>query len=136
MIEVVITPEHLFGAKVDYVKMEPGHYEGIYPNGEQKILILDRHNSNGVICIPDEDCMTEHVPLCCWAPENAEPAHKLYAVYNLGGEIERAGLAWNDTQVPSWNQLLQWYAEGDKSRQGVVDKWRAVAKYCMNNVLK
>lgn len=130
MIEVIIQPEAFYGYKVDHVTMEPGHLESVHPNGEQKILVLAmKHPTQpGNICVAADDVKTAFVPACCWAPQDAELAHKLYAEYNLGGAIERAGLAWNDTQVPTWGQLVEWAAGGDAGRQGVLDKWRAVAK--------
>jgi len=63
MIEVVLTPEHLAGAKVENVMMEPGHLPSVYPNGEKRILILDRIHptEGGRITIAEEDCTTHFV---------------------------------------------------------------------------
>ena len=130
MIKVVLTPDHLRGAKVTNVLDEPGYLPSVYPNGEKRFLVLDREHptEGGRIIIAEEDCTTAHVPACCWAPQSAEPAHKLYAAYNLGGPIERAGLTWDNREVPTWEQLLERVAGGDVGAAGVVAKWRAVAE--------
>lgn len=64
MIEVLLTPEHLKGAKVENVFMEPGHLASAYPNGEKRIFILDRKHptEEGRITIAEEDCTTHFVP--------------------------------------------------------------------------
>lgn len=112
MIEIVLDPPHLHGRKVDYVKME----------GEKKVLILN----NGVT-IAEDDCKTAHVPLCCFADRTAELAERLYAAYNLGGPIDRAGLTWDDKQVPNWGELVARAEGGNVGSAGVIAKWRAVA---------
>lgn len=128
MIEVVLTPEHLKGAKVENVMMLPGFLASVYPNGEKRFLVLDRvHPTEGDrISVAAEDCTTTHVPACCWAPQGAETAHKLYAAYNLGGPPERAGLTWDNREVPTWEQLLGLAAGGDAGAAGVIAKWRGV----------
>lgn len=131
MIEVVLTPSHLTGARVEHVVMETGHLPSEYhPNGEKRIFILDRKHptQEGRIAVAEEDCTTAHVPACCWASGDAEVAHKLYAAYNLGGPIERAGLTWDGREVPTWEQLLERAAGGDAGAAGVIAKWRAVAE--------
>ena len=78
--------------------------------------------------IAAEDCKSAYVPLCCYAPPTAEKAHKLYAAYNLGGPIERAGRSWDGRLVPTWDELLTRAEKGDAGAVGVVAKWRAVAE--------
>jgi hypothetical protein len=64
MIEVVLTPEHLAGAKVENVMMLPGYQTSAYPpNGEKRFLVLDRIHptEGGRITISEEDCTTHFV---------------------------------------------------------------------------
>lgn len=65
MIEVLLTPEHLKGAKVEHVTLESGHSPSEYPpKGEKRIFILDRKHptEQGRITIAEEDCTTHFVP--------------------------------------------------------------------------
>lgn len=65
MIEVVLTPEHLKGAKVENVMMLPGFQPTAEsPNGEKRFLVLDRVHptEGGRITIAEEDCTTHFVP--------------------------------------------------------------------------
>lgn len=63
MIEVVLTPEHLKGAKVENVMMLPGFQPSAYPNGEKRFLVLDRIHptEGGRISVAAEDCTTHFV---------------------------------------------------------------------------
>ncbi len=54
-------------------------------------------------------------PLCCYAPDDAELAHKFYAAYNMGGDVK--GLNFKGDPCPAWADLPE----------GVKQKWRAVA---------
>lgn len=127
MIEIVLEPSHLRGAKVVYVQKLPGFQPSPEnPEGFQTFLVLDRlvPSQGQPMSVAEEDVKTAHVPLCCWAAETAEPAERLYAAYNLGGPIERAGLTWDDKHVPTWAQLLERAEAGDAGAAGVVAKKR------------
>jgi len=124
MIEIALSPTHLHGRKVDYVMMADLAAE--QGGGEQKMLLLD----NGAK-IAEGDCKTAHVPPCCHALESAELAERMYATYNLGGPIERAGLTWDDKQVPTWAKLVERTIAGDMGAAGVLAKWRAVAIFTL-----
>lgn len=137
MIEVVLSAG-LRGAKVDYVKVLSGFQPfPENPEGNRKFLVLDRlvPGKGEPICVAEEDVQTAHVPPCCWAPVDAEPAHRLYAAYNLGGAIERAGLTWDGKQVPAWADLLARAEGGDEGAAGVMSKWRAVVELGKNEVV-
>lgn len=57
------------------------------------------------------------MPDCCYAPDDAEPAWKLYAAYNAAGDPEKAGLNYQGLPCPTWDQLPE----------AIRVKWRAVA---------
>jgi hypothetical protein len=64
---------------------------------------------------------SEKLPECCYAPQDAEPAHQLYAAYNKGGE--RPGLNYQNLPCPLWADLPA----------DVVAKWRSVAALMLSS---
>mgnify|MGYP001277139877 CR=1 FL=1 len=100
--------------------------------GSPGYLILDRKAPDGGRYTVSDETETAFVPACCVAPEGAEAAHQLYAAYNRGGPAERAGLAWDGREVPTWEQLLERGCRTDGQANdlvaaGVIAKWRGVA---------
>lgn len=64
MIEVLLTPSHLAGAKVEHVMVLPGFQPSAYPpDGEKRFLVLDRIHpaGGGRVAIAEEDCTTHFV---------------------------------------------------------------------------
>ena len=131
MIELVVSGPNR-GAKVIGVQELEGCQpsEG-NPKGIRRGLIVELVGGR-VVSLMEDETRTAHVPLCCWASEKAEPAERLYAAYNLGGPIERAGITWDGMQVPTWAQLLDRAEAGDPGASGVVAKWRAVAEFAQD----
>ena len=118
---LVLSPSHLCGARVI------GETDDSSGTG----FVLDRDHPlkpNEKIWVHRNYVTTAEVPECCWAPDKAEPAHRLYAAYNLGLRGERAGLAWNGQPVPTWAELRQRAHDGEPGAIGVIEKWEAVAQ--------
>lgn len=118
---LVLSPSHLCGARVI------GETDDSSGTG----FVLDRDHPlkpNEKIWVDRNYVTTAEVPECCWAPDKAEPAHRLYAAYNLGLRGERAGLAWNGQPVPTWAELRQRAHDGEPGAIGVIEKWEAVAQ--------
>ena len=65
------------------------------------------------------------LPACCFPSDNAEPAEALYCIYQRGGPLERAGLAYDGRPCPTWAELL---TREDEGSRGVVAKWRQLAE--------
>lgn len=68
------------------------------------------------------------LPECCKCTPDAERAETLYCAYQYGGSNELAGLVWDGKPCPTWAQLLERAEKGEPGANGVVAKWRAVAK--------
>lgn len=100
-------------------------------NGSQPPLrwvVIDvPHTYGGKQTISGDESEVVEAPACCYAPNDAEPAQRLYAVYNMSGPRDRIGLAWNGKPVPTWAELEHQAAAGEEGAAGVLAKWRAVA---------
>lgn len=57
------------------------------------------------------------LPDCCYAPEGATTAERMYAAYNAAGDLVSAGLNYQGKPCPVWAELPA----------NVRAKWEAVA---------
>lgn len=125
MMTLVLAPGHLRGACVEHVKTdETGTW-----------FILDRRGfQRDRIVVGEDYVQIAPVMPCCHAAEDAPAAEQLYAAYNLGGPVERAGLSWNGQPVPTWAELQTRAAAGDVGAAGVIAKWEATAETSQTRV--
>lgn len=120
LLLLVLAPMGLRGAKVlSETESEPA-----------KGFVLDRSHPVHAdhIWVAQSDVVTAMVPECCWAAEDASAQERLYAAYNLGGHVDRAGIAWDKRPCPTWAELLQRAHDGEPGAAAVIAKWEAVAQ--------